>query len=162
MTDFNSMDYDSMDSVGALVANKSLVVESADLTLEQKVIALLVCTGQEIRAEIDRLLEGTVPSFSQLNLLHALSRAPGGCLTVGQLKNVMVDDSPNVSRALNKLAGLGLVEKTRSTEDQRTVFVSITERGQRVHEEGDECLAHLSTGLEQSELKRLYDLLVKL
>jgi len=126
------------------------------------VLALLVCSAQEIRAEIDRLLGGTVQSFLQLNLLHALANAPERRLTVGQLRSVLVDERPNVSRALNKLVELGLVEKTRSETDQRTVYVSITEAGERAHVEGDARLAALRIDLDEPDLKQLFELLVKL
>ena len=145
------------------MANKDLVIHSPEMTLEQKVVALLLCIAQEKKGEIDRALGGPVQSLLQLNLLHALSKAPGGTLTVGQLKHLMIDDSPNVSRTLGKLEKLGLVEKTRSDEDQRTVHVRITDAGHRAHEEGDHRMLDLAgTNLEEPELKQLLDLLVKL
>lgn len=156
-----------MESIGSPrrevpVANKSLVIHSTEMTLEQKVIALLLCIAQEKKVEIERALDGAVQSLLQLNLLHALDRAPERRMTVGQLKDVMVDESPNVSRTVGKLADLGLVEKDRSPEDQRTVHVTLTPQGARAHEEGDARLLDLSTGLGEAELKRLFDLLVKL
>jgi DNA-binding MarR family transcriptional regulator len=144
------------------LADKSLVIHSPDMSLEQKVVALLLCIAQEKKVEIERALDGAVQSLLQLNLLHALSKAEDGCLTVGQLRSVMVDESPNVSRTLNKLVQLGLVRKERSTRDQRTVYVWLTEAGARAHEEGDARLLQLSTGLERGELKQLFELLVKL
>jgi DNA-binding MarR family transcriptional regulator len=144
------------------MANKTLIVESPDLTTEQKVLGLLLCLAQEKKAEIDRRLRGTLPSFMQLNLLHALSKAPGGRLKVNQLKSALADDSPNVSRALNKLVEMGLARKVRSEQDQRAVYVSITRSGHRAHEEGDVKLMDLSMGLSERELEQLYELLAKL
>src|SRR5499426_1743530 len=144
------------------MSNRTLVIDAPEMTLDQKVIALLMCVAQEKKVEIERAIEGTVQSFLQLKLLHSLAQAPGGRLTVGQLRSLMVERTANVSRTLNKLSDLGLIEKLRSTEDQRTVHVSITEAGRIAHDEGDASLLDLSTGLEQGELKRLFDLLVKL
>ena len=143
------------------MAKKALIVES-DLDLEQKVIGLLACVAQEHKVEIERRIQQTPVSFPQLQLLHALAVAPGGRMTVGQLKDVMVDENPNVSRALGKLADLGLVEKERSPEDQRTVFVTITAEGERTHEQADAHLLGLSTGLSKKDLRQLYELLCKL
>ena len=148
--------------IESLVADKQRLIADPDLTLEQKVVGLLLCVAQGKKSEIDRRIQGPVLSFLQLNLLHALSKAPGGNLSVGELRRTMVDDSPNVSRTLNKLVELGLVRKDRSREDQRSVHVSITEAGERAHEEGDARLLDMSTGLEEPELKQLFDLLVKL
>ena len=144
------------------MANKALIADASDLSLDQKVMALLICVAQEKKAEASRLLGGTVLSLLQLNLLHALSKAPGKSLTVNQLRELMVEDSPNVSRTLNKLAEQGLVEKTRSAEDQRTVFVSITDAGEQAHIAADERLEVFSTGLSERDLRTLYRLLVKL
>jgi MarR family transcriptional regulator, organic hydroperoxide resistance regulator len=144
------------------MSKRSLVVDAPDMTFDQKVIALLMCIAQEKKVEIEQAIEGTVQSFLQLKLLHSLAEAPEGRLTVGQLRSRMVERAANVSRTLNKLSELGLIEKVRSTKDQRTVHVSITEAGRIAHEEGDASLTDLSTGLEAGELKQLFDLLVKL
>lgn len=144
------------------MANKSLIVESEDLSIEQKVMGLLFCIAQEKKIELERRLDGVVPSFSQLNLLHALDYGPEEGLTVNQLKQSLADDSPNVSRALNKLAEQRLVEKLRSEEDQRVVHIRITEAGRRAHMDGDARLADLSIGLGRSELEKLYELLAKI
>ena len=145
-----------------MAKNESTIIDAPDLSLEQKVINLILCVALDKKREIERALEGVLQSFLQLKLLHCLAHAPDGRLTVGRLRSLMDERSPNVSRTLNKLADLGFVEKIRSTADQRTVHVSITEAGRRAHEEGDARLMDLSTGLEEDELKRLFDLLVKL
>ena len=74
----------------------------------------------------------------------------------------MVEDSPNVSRTLTKLADQGFVTKERSAEDQRTVFVSITRSGEAAHRKGDRRLMDMSTGLGKKDLEQLYKLLLKL
>ena len=47
------------------MANKSAIVESTEMTLDQKVVALLLCIAQERKVEIERALEGAVPSLLQ-------------------------------------------------------------------------------------------------
>ncbi|MGI9289558.1 MAG: MarR family winged helix-turn-helix transcriptional regulator [Pseudomonadales bacterium] len=141
------------------MANKKLIIDDPELTLDQKVMGLLACIAQEKKVEIDERLSTTGLSFLQLNLLHALSKAPEKNLTVSQLKGAMVDENPNVSRTLNKLATMGLVEKVRSDEDQRTVYVSITHEGEQAHEDADKQLMDMSTGLKDRDLKQLFRLL---
>ena len=142
------------------MANKDLIIDSSELTLEEKVVALLGCIAQEQRVQMARLISDTKLSLLQVQLLHELSTS--GPLTVTQLKNALVDDSPNVSRTLNKLVDAGYVTKERSAEDQRTVFISITPSGDKAHVEAERRLVGLSTGLSKSELSQLYRLLVKL
>jgi DNA-binding MarR family transcriptional regulator len=144
------------------MANIKLILDSKEMTLDQKATALLVCQGQEKVSEANRLLSGTGLSLLQVNLLHALSKAPEKTLTVNQLKALMVEDSPNVSRTLNKLADNGLVQKQRSTSDQRTVFISITSEGEKAHTDADKKLEAMGTGLSDAELKTLCRLLAKL
>ncbi|EGJ32850.1 MarR family [Moorena producens 3L] len=144
------------------MANKALITESPDLTTEQKVMALLSCLAQEQKARMDRLLREERLSVLQLQILHVLSKAPEGRLTVNQLRSFLVDDSPNVSRTLNKLVEMRLVTKERSAEDQRTVFVTITKDGEAAHVSADERLLEMSTGLSERELEQLYRLLKKL
>ncbi len=144
------------------MANKDLVIESSEMNLEQKCMALLMCLAQEIKVDIESRIGGEVQSLLQLNLLHALASAPEGTLTVSQLKGVMVDESPNVSRTVSKLAEMGLVTKSRSVDDQRSVFVTITEAGEGAHERADAHLADLSIGLEGAELEQLFTLLKRL
>ena len=125
-------------------------------------MSLLACVAQEQKAEMTRLLKPTDLSMVQLMLLHSLSHSPDKTLTVNQLKQTMVDESPNVSRALNKLSDKGYITKTRSTEDQRTVYISITDAGEQAHIEGDSQLMKMSLNLPEKELAQLYKLLSKL
>lgn len=143
------------------MANENLIVDS-DLGVEQKVMGLLACLAREQKARIDRLIGETKLSLLQLQLLHALSNAPEGTLTVTQLKSAMLDENPNVSRTLNKLVLMGFVTKRRRHEDQRRVLVSITEAGEHAHVAADERLLGMSTGLSEGELQQLYELLLKL
>jgi len=144
------------------MAKKTLVIDNPELDLEQKVMALLACIAQEQKAEIDTRLEPLKLSLLQLNLLHALSRAPGKTLTVNELKSVMLDENPNVSRTISKMADAGLVTKIRSAEDQRTVHVEISPKGEQAHRNGDRRLGDLSTGLSKKDLQQLYQLLQKI
>ena len=143
------------------MANKELITES-DLSTEHKVLALLACIAQEQKVEMSRLIKHTELSLLQLQLLHTLSTVPTGCLTVNQLKQAMIDDSSNVSRALNKLMDKGYIVKERSLEDQRTVFITITPAGHQAHEDADKELLTMSLGLSDGELEQLYGLLLKL
>ncbi|WP_201778219.1 MarR family winged helix-turn-helix transcriptional regulator [Thalassomonas viridans] len=143
------------------MAKKQQLIES-DLPVEQKMLGLIMCIAQEKQVEISRLLKPLDLSFTQLNLLHTLSKATEDELTVGQLKAALIDESPNVSRALNKLVEKGLVRKRRSEEDQRTVFISITPEGEKAHIQGDLNLAQLKSPINKQEAGQLYQLLLKL
>lgn len=143
------------------MANKQLIINS-EIDTEQKVLGLLACIAQEQKVEMTRLLKPTELSMVQLMLLHALDFAPDHTLTVNQLKQTMVDESPNVSRALNKLVDKEYVTKKRCEKDQRTVFITATEKGLQAHRDGDKALMTMSVNLSNDEITQLYGLLKKL
>ena len=145
----------------ALLAKKQLIINS-DLHTSEKVLGLLMCAGQEKQAEIARLLKPLDISLTQLNLLHTLDNQKAAELTVNQIKDMMVEDSPNVSRALSKLEAKGLIRKRRSEKDQRTVYVCITEQGRDMHLKGDKSIMNVSLPLREEEFTLLYSLLAKL
>jgi len=50
-------------------------------------------------------------------------------MTMNDIKNVMIDKSPHTTRMVTKLLENGWVERKRSEEDRRIIYVSITRSG---------------------------------
>lgn len=143
------------------MGNKDLIIHS-NLTLKQKVAALLVCTAQEQTAKMIRTIKHLGISLLQVQILHALSCAEQGCLTVNQIKDLMVDESPNVSRSLNKLMENGYITKRRTLEDQRVVLITISDAGRQAHIDADKELVKVSLDLSENDHKTLYAILSKI
>ncbi|KAA8681266.1 MarR family winged helix-turn-helix transcriptional regulator [Vibrio gigantis] len=143
------------------MANKQAIINS-DLDVSQKVIGLIACIGQEMKSEMTRKLKPTGLSLIQLEILHVLSKAPEKYLTVNQIKKLMTDESPNVSRALNKLMDAALIEKRRDSQDQRVVYIHITEVGEQAHIDADQQLLSVSLDFSPGDAEKLYELLKKL
>ena len=143
------------------MANKQAVINS-DLDVIQKVMALIACLGQELKTEMTRKLKPTGLSLIQLSILHALSKSPEKQLTVNQIKHLMLDESPNVSRALNKLMDSGFIEKRRDTKDQRVVYIHITPDGESMHTNADKELLSVKFDINEQDAQKLYELLIKL
>jgi len=57
-----------------------------------------------------------------------------GAASQTELANGTFKDAPTVSRIIDKLATKGLAERTRFPNDRRRYQVSLTTRGQEVHE----------------------------
>lgn len=145
------------------LANKEAIIQSNQMTEEQKVTALLMCIAQEKKVEFTRAIQPQGLSLVQLSLLHVLDWGPAEGLTVNQLKSAMIDESPNVSRALNKLVDAGYAEKRRDQPDQRIVHIVITDAGRHAHKDADQnMLAIDSLPLSDREITQLYQLLKKL
>jgi DNA-binding MarR family transcriptional regulator len=145
------------------MANKHLIID-ADYPVEQKALALLVCTAQEITSEMTKSIKPLGLSLTQLQILHSLCEVPKGRLTVNQIKKVMIEDSPNVSRSLNKLMDNGHIVKERNLDDQRVVHISVTDSGRNAHIEADKLLMKSGArlNLRPDEMEQLYKLLAKL
>lgn len=143
------------------MAKKQAVIDSP-YEIGQKVRLLLACIAQEHKVESTRLIKQTGLSLQQLSLLHALAATKSGCLTVNQLKGTMIDETPNVSRALNKLVDSGYVIKQRDERDQRVVYITITTSGRKAHHTADEAISDVDLGLSERETQQLFKLLKKL
>jgi DNA-binding MarR family transcriptional regulator len=100
--------------------------------------------------------------MAQLTILHILDEMPGDNMTVNTIRDLMVEDSPNVSRALNKLATKNLITKERSREDQRVVFIRISQTGRDLHKTCDQRLLGNMIQLSEEESRILNNLLMKI
>jgi DNA-binding MarR family transcriptional regulator len=143
------------------VANKQKVYDS-DFPLRDKAAVLIGCTAQEIDNFIERTLKKFGISRAQLSVLHFLDTEPVDKMTVSQLREVLIDDSPNVSRILNKMVDKGLVRKERQLDDQRVVYISLTEKGQQLHHQADQKITGHNVKLSSKECQVLIELLMKI
>jgi len=75
---------------------------------------------------------------------------------------VLIDDSPNVSRILNKMVDKGLVRKERQQDDQRVVHIALTEKGRRLHKQADLKISGHNLKLSPQECQTLIALLMKI
>ncbi len=143
------------------MANKEWIYNS-DLTNSQKALSMLICSAQEYQSRIGLKLKVYKLSLTQLSILHILDTLPKKQVTVGEIKAAMVEDSPNVSRALKKLQEKELITKTRDLKDQRIVYIAITPEGSKMHENCDLELGSIDIGLSDSDSALLAKLLLKI
>jgi len=143
------------------VANKQKVY-NADFSLRDKAAVLVGCTAQEIANFVERALKEFDISREQLSVIHYLDTAEADTMTVNELRQTLIDDSPNVSRILNKMVEKGLVRKERQTDDQRVVSVSLTEKGRNLHQQADEKIMGHNVKLSLKECQALIELLMKI
>lgn len=143
------------------MADKEHIFNS-DLTVKQKALSLLICSAQEYQSRIAKALKAYNLSLTQLSILHVIDTVPHDQVTVGMIKEIMVEDSPNVSRALRKLQEKELVTKTRDEVDQRIVYIGITDKGRELHILCDKELQGIDIGLNDDESVKLTELLLKI
>ena len=143
------------------MANKKVIIDS-DSDLKDKCTSLLFCIVQCYQSQINKKLRPLNISLTQLLILDMLEKADFQKMTVNEIKNSLVDDCPNVSRSLNKLLETRNILKKRCTQDQRVVYVSITNKGRETHQLADQLIKDIHINLEGSDLEQFYQLLLKI
>jgi MarR family 2-MHQ and catechol resistance regulon transcriptional repressor len=101
-------------------------------------------------------------SEQQYNILRIL-RGAAEAITVNEVKERMIQKSPNATRLMDKLCDKKLIERTRCENDRRVVFIKITRKGMTLLEKINlkELHDHLNV-LSEEEAKTLNQLLDKI
>lgn len=95
---------------------------------EQEAYLALWRTYDRLRALEDELFAGFDLTAQQYNLLRLLRAALEPVPTLA-LAERLVSRAPDITRMLDKLEQRGLLTRTRSATDRRTVLVAITDAG---------------------------------
>lgn len=130
----------------------------------QEAVLGILRTADVVRRFITRALEPYDVTPQQFNVLRILRGAGGEALPTLTIGERMIEDSPGVTRLIDRLEAKKLVERQRSVEDRRQVLCRITSAGldllkqidQPMDVKDDDALAMLSQD-EQRELIRLLD-----
>ena len=85
-------------------------------------------------------------------------------ITVKALGDILYLDSGTLTPLLKKLEAKGLVSRTRSTEDERNLIISVTPRGEQLKEEALDIPGQMAkeVKLAPGETELLYKLLYKM
>jgi DNA-binding MarR family transcriptional regulator len=124
---------------------------------------------------IPRLLENVRPNLgiSQTLVLHALERAPGNSVSMGDLADEVGVSVPTTTGLVDRLARERLVERRPHPSDRRIVLVGLTDEGRQVARRAAAYLAEmmgkLLVDLEAGEreglahaFERVFDLSVRI
>ncbi|NLU83215.1 MarR family transcriptional regulator [Rhodococcus sp. HNM0569] len=103
------------------------------LALDRQVCFALAVANRAVLAVYRPLLEPLGLTHPQYLVMLALwERSP---LTVKELRTVLQFDSATVSPLLKRLEAAGLITRTRSTDDERQLLVSLTDDGAALREQ---------------------------
>ena len=101
---------------------------------QHRFVTNLVFTANWVQSTFVENLKPFGISPQQFNILRIL-KGHGDWLAMSEVKDGLLDRSPNATRLANKLLQKGLIERNRSETDRRVVYVRITEEGLRLFEE---------------------------
>ena len=108
-------------------------------------------TADVLRRFVARVLEPYDVTPQQYNVLRILRGAGTDGLPTLTIGERMLEDSPGVTRLIDRLVAKGLVDRARSTEDRRQVLCRITSAGLDLLAGMDEPM----TGSDEDALKML-------
>ena len=103
---------------------------------KHKLVVNLTHTSNWIKNRYTEFLKSYGISTQQMNILR-VSRAKGDWLPMSTVKELMIEKAPNTTRIADKLVTKGLIERFRSKEDRRVVYIKITQKGLDILEEFD-------------------------
>jgi DNA-binding MarR family transcriptional regulator len=133
-------------------------------TLEQEAMLNLLRTNDQFAIRFARLFREYGLTPSQYNVLRIL-RGEGRSLPILEIADRLVAVVPGITGLIDRLEGLGLVTRERSTEDRRVVYVATTAKALDLLARLDEPVAALHGTLighlTPAELKELIRLLEK-
>ena len=129
------------------------------LDLEQQVCFGLSIAARGVVAAYRPLLEPLGLTHPQYLVMVALWQH--GPLSVKQLGGLLALDSGTLSPLLKRLESGGLVRRERTSRDERSVVVSVTEQGQRLRADAERVHDGVVRilGLDEAELHRLHKVL---
>lgn len=135
-------------------------------SLEQELFLNLIRTSEWLQGEFARVFKAHGISQPQFNVLKILQVEESAGIPVQRIGRRMSTRAPDVTRLVDRLVESGLVDRYRSEQDRRVVYVRLTEAGQQLIERLSQPLldAHAATKghMERERLVLLNDLLFEL
>lgn len=136
------------------------VSEDDRLTLEQQVCFTLAVAAREVVSLYRPILEPLGLTHPQYLVMVTLWQA-GEPISIKQLTKLVRLEAPTLSPLLKRLETAGLVERHRDPADERSLRVSLTDRGQslRIQAAGVPTAIIERLGMTVMELETLQDVL---
>ena len=104
------------------------IVKSKFPDNKHRLIGNLVFTAAWFKNLFTESLKPYDLSMQQFNILRIL-RGAKDWVAMNDVKNLMIEKSPNATRLADKMIAKGLIERKRSETDRRVVFINITKKG---------------------------------
>ncbi|HET9948333.1 MAG TPA: MarR family transcriptional regulator [Longimicrobiales bacterium] len=112
--------------------------QTCSLEDAHRVIVSLLSAADAMRRHLGAAVAERGLTLQQYNVLRILrSAAARGPMPTMEICEHMIEKTPGVTRFMDRLEEMGLIERRRCTEDRRQVHASITEAGLAVLAELD-------------------------
>lgn len=95
---------------------------------KHRFITSLILTSNTFQNAFNHFLKPYDLSSQQFNILRIL-RGAHDWVSMNTIKDLMIDKAPNTTRLADKLFNKGYIERKRSDQDRRVVFLSLSKKG---------------------------------
>jgi len=129
---------------------------------QEKAIVNIIFTANAVEDSFKKSLKMHGISLPQYNVLRILKGRKDGYATCGDLKDVMLDKNPDVTRLCDKLVLKKLIIRTNNKNNRRQILLRISEKGLQTLEEISPLFATVNNQLNSipsEKLEQLSDLL---
>jgi DNA-binding MarR family transcriptional regulator len=130
-----------------------------------KALVNIYYTSNVLGEQFYKMLKKHGLAAPQFNVLRILRGQYPKAVSVGLIKERMLDKNSNVSRIIDRLYNKGLVERKESKTDRRQKDILISKKGLDLLSEMGECEQNedqLLSNLSEEEIQLLNDLLDKI
>ncbi len=132
----------------------------------EKAFLNVVATSNWITREVSQLMDEYGLTIAQYNVLRILRGSHPDALTCGEIRDRLLDRTPDVTRLLDRLEESELLTRSRYERDRRVMKVHITEKGLALVDSMDDdvttIVERLNRHLSEDERTKLSRLLTKM
>lgn len=132
----------------------------------EKAFLNIVATSNWITREVSQLMSEYGLTIAQYNVLRILRGSHPDALTCGEIRDRLLDRTPDVTRLLDRLEENDLITRSRYEKDRRVMKVNITEKGLTLVDSMDDdvtaIVERLNRHLSEDERTELSHLLTKM
>ena len=104
-------------------------IKSSFDSVRQKAYINLVFTSNEVTASAKKLFKEIDITLQQYNVLRILKGKFPESLNPGEIKSVMLDKSPDLTRLVDRLFAKKLVSRETCEDNRRKIDIKISEKG---------------------------------
>jgi DNA-binding MarR family transcriptional regulator len=98
-------------------------------SLEQEALLNILRTADALRHRLALVVAPEGITLQHYNVLRILRGAGPGGLPTLEIAQRMVERSPGITRLVDRLEALGLVQRNRPSDDRRCIYCTITPQG---------------------------------
>jgi DNA-binding MarR family transcriptional regulator len=132
---------------------------------QQKVLVNIIFTANWVNARLSDIIKSHQITLQQYNVLRILRGKYPKSANPGEIKAVMLDKNPDLTRLCDRMCTQGLISRSIDEVNRRKMNICITEKGLKVLEQIDPEIQKIENSmvhLQDSESGQLSDLLDKM